>query len=276
MSDGIALLRAILDDPDDDAPRLIYADWLDENGDQARAAFIRAQIKLARLPQDDPDRDRLVQTERTLWKANRDAWKAWVPVWAKVTEFRRGFVEDIQCHAADFIAGADEIRLLTPLQGVRLDSTTEMAVPLFRSRTLDGLRNIRLSVRVERGDWAHFGMCPYLTRLKRLELISSAHAAELVDTLINSPALPALESLRLRSFALGDELTTRLLGHSFVSRLRSLDLGHNGITAEGALAIVSSAHLGAIETLNLRGNPLTADRLTVEALRTRFGERVKL
>jgi uncharacterized protein (TIGR02996 family) len=31
MSDGTALLRSILTDPADDAPRLVYADWLDEH-----------------------------------------------------------------------------------------------------------------------------------------------------------------------------------------------------------------------------------------------------
>jgi uncharacterized protein (TIGR02996 family) len=46
--DADALLRAVLAAPDDDAPRLIYADWLDEHGDPARAEFIRAQVVLAR------------------------------------------------------------------------------------------------------------------------------------------------------------------------------------------------------------------------------------
>lgn len=41
-------LRAILAAPDDDAPRLIYADWLDENGKPERAEFIRVQCQLAR------------------------------------------------------------------------------------------------------------------------------------------------------------------------------------------------------------------------------------
>ncbi len=36
MTDNDALLRAILDSPDDDAPRLVYADWLEENGDATR------------------------------------------------------------------------------------------------------------------------------------------------------------------------------------------------------------------------------------------------
>lgn len=38
------LLLAIREDPDDDAPRLIYADWLDDNGQPLRGEFIRAQI----------------------------------------------------------------------------------------------------------------------------------------------------------------------------------------------------------------------------------------
>jgi uncharacterized protein (TIGR02996 family) len=42
-----AFLRAILDQPADDTARLVFADWLDENGDatdRARARFIRHQI----------------------------------------------------------------------------------------------------------------------------------------------------------------------------------------------------------------------------------------
>jgi uncharacterized protein (TIGR02996 family) len=47
MSDGDALLRAILEDPEDDAPRLIYADWLDGVGECDRAEIIRLQIRIA-------------------------------------------------------------------------------------------------------------------------------------------------------------------------------------------------------------------------------------
>lgn len=41
------LLSAVLRDPNDDLPRLIMADWLDENSFSARAEFIRVQIELA-------------------------------------------------------------------------------------------------------------------------------------------------------------------------------------------------------------------------------------
>ena len=43
MDERGPLYQAILEEPDDDAPRLVYADWLEENGEEAdrdQAAFI--------------------------------------------------------------------------------------------------------------------------------------------------------------------------------------------------------------------------------------------
>jgi uncharacterized protein (TIGR02996 family) len=54
-------LGAINDEPDDDTPRLVYADWLEERGDPARAQFIRIQCRiapreeLAHVPPEAPD-----------------------------------------------------------------------------------------------------------------------------------------------------------------------------------------------------------------------------
>jgi uncharacterized protein (TIGR02996 family) len=47
MGDDEAFIRAIVDAPGDDAPRLVYADWLDERGDP-RAAYLRAEVVWAR------------------------------------------------------------------------------------------------------------------------------------------------------------------------------------------------------------------------------------
>lgn len=51
MDDRELLIRAIRNNPDEDTPRLMYADYLDEHGEPDRAAFIRAQCELARLPE---------------------------------------------------------------------------------------------------------------------------------------------------------------------------------------------------------------------------------
>jgi len=44
MADDEAFVRAIVAAPGDDAPRLAYADWLDERGDP-RGAYVRAEVK---------------------------------------------------------------------------------------------------------------------------------------------------------------------------------------------------------------------------------------
>ena len=41
-----AFLADILEHPDEDGPRLVYADWLEDQGDADRAEFIRAQLEL--------------------------------------------------------------------------------------------------------------------------------------------------------------------------------------------------------------------------------------
>ncbi len=47
-SEERAFLAKILAEPEDDTVRLVYADWLDENGQGDRAEFIRLQIELSK------------------------------------------------------------------------------------------------------------------------------------------------------------------------------------------------------------------------------------
>lgn len=49
-ADGEALLRGILEDPDDDAIRLVYADWMEDNGEHGRANAIRRALMKPSLP----------------------------------------------------------------------------------------------------------------------------------------------------------------------------------------------------------------------------------
>jgi uncharacterized protein (TIGR02996 family) len=63
MDHHSAFLQAIVEAPDDDAPRLIYADWLEENGQPERAQFIRIQCELARMPEDALERPMREQLE---------------------------------------------------------------------------------------------------------------------------------------------------------------------------------------------------------------------
>ena len=52
MTDDEAFIRAIVGAPGDEAPRLVYADWLDERADP-RGAYLRAEVEWAKAPSDD-------------------------------------------------------------------------------------------------------------------------------------------------------------------------------------------------------------------------------
>jgi uncharacterized protein (TIGR02996 family) len=58
-----AFLDEIRADPEDTIPRLIYADWLEENGDPL-AELIRVQCELAELDVEVEGRSELRQRER--------------------------------------------------------------------------------------------------------------------------------------------------------------------------------------------------------------------
>src|SRR5262249_43368792 len=59
-----AFLRAIFDAPEDDTPRLVYADFLEENGEGNRAELIRLQCELAgRTKGGEIARDRLIELD---------------------------------------------------------------------------------------------------------------------------------------------------------------------------------------------------------------------
>jgi uncharacterized protein (TIGR02996 family) len=89
--DQNAFLRTICSQPDDDAPRLIYADWLDEHGDPL-GEFIRVQIELAKFKDRLPRFAYLRARQLELMLANVPNWVH--PYGMEITgaEFWRGFM----------------------------------------------------------------------------------------------------------------------------------------------------------------------------------------
>ncbi len=75
MPDPAPFLAAVCASPDDDLPRLVFADWLDEHGDPARAEFIRLQCHTARVGKLDPTWAPAKLREFDLFKANEPAWR---------------------------------------------------------------------------------------------------------------------------------------------------------------------------------------------------------
>jgi uncharacterized protein (TIGR02996 family) len=128
MSEREAFQRAICENPDDDTPRLVFADWLQEHGEEERAEFIRLQIQLARRTYQPREAVQLKQREQQ-FLARALRWKGEVPG-VDYVQFARGFVE-----YARFLSGADFVRAsgTAPFRFVYLrglvDLITVMKIP---------------------------------------------------------------------------------------------------------------------------------------------------
>lgn len=113
MSDGPALLAAVLASPGEDTPRLVYADYLQETGDPFWAEFIRTHIRLTDLrtrgglADDIRGAERLAARVRALSRKVYFSKRFPFPVveclaWAnagratQAVRLRRGFVEEVR------------------------------------------------------------------------------------------------------------------------------------------------------------------------------------
>src|SRR3954466_406396 len=96
MAEGQKLLRAVMNSPDDDAPRLEYASWFENRGEPERGEFIRVQCALDTMPADDPRRPALRAREAELLEQYGWTWAE--EFGTEITEwvFRRGFIERVE------------------------------------------------------------------------------------------------------------------------------------------------------------------------------------
>lgn len=148
MSEQVAFLAAIIAAPEDDLPRLVYADWLDENGDPDRAEFIRLQIERLRTKEEKqyprPMKDRITQ----LRGVNESKWRAELPSLPGVTwgRYWRGFISEAKFDSpAALLEHAGEVFATTPVQMVQVSGLgPDSAEEVCRLPQLTGLYGLRL------------------------------------------------------------------------------------------------------------------------------------
>ena len=193
MDDRAALLEAIFAAPDDDAPRLIYADWLDEHDEPAQAALIRAQVL---SPQIRPDTTTLPL----------EIWEAYL---AEVSEYLATEVLSI-----DYSRGFLRSPLILPVERFRdISGRWWPRVPV-RALAIDlTSRNIHMFVRI-----------PYLTRLTELVAYGEDPHGLVIPILARCHLLRNLERLDLSMFTLGTEGAEALANSTIFEKLTSLQM----------------------------------------------------
>ncbi len=136
-------LEAICENPDDDVPRFVYADWLEEREDP-RGEFIRIQYALANMPDDDERRWSLLARERQLLGQYGKGWAGPLRRQVRHYTFRRGFVEAITLPAADFLSKGDDLLRLAPVRQVLLLDALDRLADLADSPLLNRLTGLDL------------------------------------------------------------------------------------------------------------------------------------
>ena len=225
-------LRAIWDAPHDDAPRLVYADFLEETGEPvhvARAEFIRLQCELARFGEfdDSPRRAKLAEREKELMKQHGRAWKEGLPQALQKAGFRRGFVfpRRQRYPGAKFLKLPKKAFDAAPTWDVSLTGLYRNFDRVFQSPLLSrvGILMIDLA-RYPHDATARLAECPHLRNVAQLELWNTHPTAASLAKLLDSDALPSLRELDLTTWALDSPMLRSLVDSRAAGRLSSLAL----------------------------------------------------
>jgi uncharacterized protein (TIGR02996 family) len=288
-----AFLADIRDWPDDDAPRLIFADWLDDNGQPERAEFIRVQVELARL---DPTDDRYPELHLRQLQLLAEHEREWLGLWADRLvrwRFQRGMLHEITVQPEPFVAAA-ELFACHPVHTVAfVDAVGEtlataeilrvVAVPHFalvHGLELSGCRPGESMFGMFGGEVDMSGWLASLARAvhaTRLELVSLPGGTrrgrgyihpDAFAAFCSAPHLASLRSLDLSDVYTGEgpqELTAlcRLLaGATFAAGLRKLSLAHLALADDALTQLTASAGLRNLEAVDLT----SCDALGADAL----------
>jgi uncharacterized protein (TIGR02996 family) len=245
MTHDEAFLEAIREQPDDDAPRLIYADWLEEHGGRAgaaRAEFIRIQCALERVPFRSPRWYALDSHASALQEEYESDWLGPFGKWLQDHLFHRGFLYSISLKAKEFLDHAEELFRLGPIRAVFLSEARDLIHALASFSPVSRVQMLSFigqELRCE--DLRVLCGSPHLTQLTGLDLFHNHLDTEAVGVLRQAPFFPRLDSLNLGSNRdIGATAVEYLVDVQESVQLKKLDLKFNTLGAAGVQALTSN------------------------------------
>jgi uncharacterized protein (TIGR02996 family) len=284
VTDRDAFLAAIHAAPDDDAPRLVYSDWLEENGQPERAEFIRIQIAMfqehAAHGRRTPRLDEMFLRQKELFN------RPWADTLRRcgagaVSTYSRGFSTDAFRMPAEAFAreAADLVGWFGPRPHLVLHHCQGMLAAVAARAELRWIHTLSLTQDWRQPDVADADLTdlcrsPHLAAIRELHVTGGgrtgpALTAASCRALAGAATLTGLEVLGLARNNLGNDGAAALADAEPLRTLRVLDLRQARIGRRGMDALMRSAVLTNLERLQLGGNQISE---SLEArLRDRFG-----
>lgn len=288
------LVAAVLASPDDDAPRLVYADWLQERGDP-RGELIAIQVELA-VMRRDPSGDwaRPAHAQARIARENallREHLATWARPYHPIGEapgsgppalqFDRGFVHAVRSRAEAFIDRAFVLFEREPVVRATIRDVRASASRLLAAvPELERLRTLFLEGTLTDDDAAAIASSRHSVSLVELGFLPAgpppSAGTRIGDggarALAESPHLARLERLLLPSARIGDDGALALAASRSLPRLGHLDLRGNAVGDGGLRALASSATLPPDLVVYAAGNPVRDPAALLRA----HGDRVVL
>ncbi len=265
------LLQACKDEPDEDAPRLVLSDWLEEHDQADRAEFVRLQVRLAR--QELPAGEEAVAEARVhaLYLRHAGEWLGDLRAWPGQCAFRRGLIE-VQ-------AGLPALRDRPPL------AVAPHVVPWLETLVLRYGRQTNIGELLELDALAHFSglyltdtrlTSPWLDRLagsprvahlRRLRVGISGSPKAAGEALARSPHLSGLRALDVPD-GMGDACLAALVGAPVFRSLSTLALRYVAVRkgATGLANVVPAPRLSRLHWLYVRAGAALGPLLQSPAL----------
>ena len=203
MTDHDALYLAVCANPADDTPRLVLADWLDENNQPDRAAFIRAQVEAARAEPFSPKARAAATRADELLARHRLDWTDSFDGLALDVGFARGFVDHAAVKPDVFARTASQLFDRAPIRSLRVvrpvPAEDENPIePVFEVPQLAGVTRLDLAhVFLQQIEMWHLTRSPHLVALTDLSLARNPIHPPALAEFLASDQLPNLTGLDL-------------------------------------------------------------------------------
>lgn len=254
MTDRDALLAAVLANPDDDLPRLVYADWCEDRGDPDRAAFIRVQVERDRAEPYSPTWRAAAEQAQRLGGRHHPAWTAHLRGLARKARFVRGFVGHVLVDADRFpLSAAFDADPVRSARVVRHPGPDPVDLePAFGSPGVARLTHLDLTAAyLSEPEYDGLFGSPHLRGLTDLSLrLNPVPPRRLVEFLAGD-ALPGLAGLDLSENANLGPAVTDGLARAKHRRLLRVDLSGVRLSWGELQRVLASPALGGVEELRL-------------------------
>ena len=193
-----SFIAEIIENPDDDDARLIFADYLEEHGDP-RAEMIRLQFEMADLTRWDPKRPKLRKRELSLLKEYGGF--GMTPIGVRPLGSRGGFLDAVEVTVARFLKLYEQIFAQAPVREVLLRSKSKKFGELATCEGTSRIRRLTLKGTQATDDQlVELFASPNVSNLSGLEIRQTGHGDRVADAIAMSPHLGGLRELRLNGF----------------------------------------------------------------------------